>query len=160
MKDGKLFGKISIVDIMAVLLVLLLIAGIGVKFFGEDKIQVTSGEKLECVFRVKNVRDFTVEALKKGGKLYDKTTKEYIGEIETVTTEATDMALLLADGTYREVQVEDRYDVLVSVMVEGKQGEKGYYTATNGQLSVGGSMGIHTKYSQCDAVVESIGPAK
>ena len=155
-KDGKLFGKISIIDIAALLIVILLAIGIFVKFSGTQNEQVASGESLECTVQVKNVRDFSVEALKKGGPVYDKTTKEYIGEITNVATEPGTTMLLLNDGSYREVETEGRYNAYVTIAFAGKEGDNGYYTATNKQMSVGSSIGINAKYSQCDGTIKDV----
>ena len=87
-KDGKLFGKISIIDIAVVLIVVVLIAGIYVRFSGKAATNVvTDSQKVECTFLVKNVRMYTVEALQKSEKVYDKTSKEFIGDVTNVTYE-------------------------------------------------------------------------
>lgn len=155
-KDGKLFGKVSVIDIAAILILILLAVGVLVKFSGNQNVQVASGEALQCTVQVKNVRDFTVEALKKGGPVFDKTTKEYIGEITDVTSEPGTTMLLLTDGTYREVQTGDRYNAYVTIAFTGKAGDNGYYTATNKQMCTGSSIALNAKYSQCDGVIKSV----
>ncbi|MBE5039199.1 DUF4330 domain-containing protein [Ructibacterium gallinarum] len=155
-KDGKLFGKISIIDIAVILIVVLLAAGVLIKFSGNQNVPVSSGEKLECVVQVKNVRDYTVEALKKGGPVFDKTTKEYIGTITGVTTEPGETTLLLNDGSYRNVETEGRYNAYVTIAFDGKESDGGYYTATNKQMAAGSSLGMNAKYSQCDGTIYEV----
>ena len=97
-KNGKLFGKISVIDIAVVLLLVVLVVGVALRFSGGAGGQFVSGNSYECVVKVKNVRDYTVKALEKGGEVYDKTTKEYIGTIVGVTSEPAAEPLALADG--------------------------------------------------------------
>ena len=44
-KEGKLFGKISIVDIAVVLIVILLAIGIYTRFSGNTKVVVSNAQK-------------------------------------------------------------------------------------------------------------------
>lgn len=159
-KDGKLFGKISIIDIAAVLIFVMLIAGVYIKFSGNQTVSVANGETIECIVKVKDVRDYTVEALEKGGAVYDKTTKEYIGEIFEVTAEPAETSLLMDDGSYRIVQTEGRYNALVTISFTGKAGDSGYYTAANKQISVGSTLEMNAKYSQCTGNIVEVKSVK
>ena len=67
-KEGKLFGKISIVDIAVVLIVILLAIGIYTRFSGNTKVVVSNGQKIECTFVVKNLRQYSVDALKRAAQ--------------------------------------------------------------------------------------------
>ena len=64
-KNGKLGGKISIIDVMAIVLVVLVAAGIGVRYKSRITGSVKSHETFEYVIRVSSIRDYTVNALKK-----------------------------------------------------------------------------------------------
>ena len=152
-KDGKLFGKISIIDILAVVAIVVLVFGVYLRFSGQEKVQISSGEPLQCVVKVENIRNYTVEALKKGGAVYDKDTKEYIGEIKEVKSEQGTTMLLVNDGTYREVPTENRYNAYVTIDFSGKVSDNGYYTNTNQQIAVGSSLNLNAKFAQCECKV-------
>lgn len=155
-KEGKLFGKISIVDIAVVLIAVVLFVGIYFRFFGESRVVMSAGKNIECTFLVKNVRDYTVNALEKSENVYDPTTKEFIGRITDVKKDDGLYVVSMSDGTFEEAVPEDRYNVYVTVEFTGKAGETGYYTAANRLLGVGSSLNISTKYSMCGATVYSI----
>ncbi|MBQ4145424.1 MAG: DUF4330 domain-containing protein [Clostridia bacterium] len=155
-KDGKLFGKISIIDILAIVAVVVLALGVYLRFSGQEKVQVSSGEPLECVMKVENIREYTVEALKKGGAVFDKDSKEYIGEITGVTSEQGTTSLLMNDGTYREVPTENRYNAYVTIAFSGKVSDNGYYTNTNQQIAVGSGINLNAKFAQCESKVYSV----
>ena len=160
-KDGKLFGKVSIIDIGAVILVVLLVCGVYIKFFGGQNRKVAaSGENFKCVVMVQNVRNYTVDALAKGGSVFDSTTKEYIGEITGVTSEQGENKVSMADGSYKIVPVENRYNAYVTIEFSGKEGNDGYYTDTNKQISVGSTLNMNAKYAKCEGTVYSIEKAE
>ncbi|MEE1013289.1 MAG: DUF4330 domain-containing protein [Clostridia bacterium] len=159
-KNGKLFGKISVIDIAVVLLLVVLVVGVALRFSGSTGGQLVSGSSYECVVRVKNVRDYTVKALEKGGEVYDKTTKEYIGTIVGVTSEPAAEPLALADGTHALAPAEGRYTAYVTISFTGKESNDGYYTAANQQISPGGTLTINAKFSQCDCTVVDVYPVQ
>lgn len=155
-KDGKLFGKISIIDIAAVLIIIVLIVGIASRFSGKSNVVVSSGEKIRCTFLIKNVRTYTVNALERKGAMFDKTSKEYIGEIVDVKQTEGKYKVNMEDGSFKEAVPEERYNVYVTVEFTGKSGSNGFYTAANKFLGVGTSTNITTKYAECGASVYSI----
>lgn len=155
-KDGKLFGKISIIDIAAVLIIIVLIVGIASRFSGKSNVVVSSGEKIKCTLLIKNVRTYTVDALEKKGPMFDKTSKEYIGEIVDVRQTEGKYKVNMADGSFKEAIPEERYNVYVTVEFTGKSGSNGFYTAANKFLGAGTSTNITTKYAECGASVYSI----
>ncbi len=159
-KDGKLFGKISIVDIAVVLIIVILGFGIYAKFAGQSGAVVSSSEKIECTFLIKNVRSYTVDALEKKGGMYDKVSKEFIGDITKVEVEDGLYQVNMADGSFEQIVPEDRYNVYVTVEFSGKISDNGYYTAANKYLGAGTSAGITTKYAECESTVYSINKAE
>lgn len=157
-KDGKLFGKISIIDIGAAALVILLVFGVYIKFFGSAQTQKGFSEEKTyvCVVKVKNIRDYTVNALTKGGLVYDSTTKEYIGEIVNVSSEPGENKVSMADGTYRYVPMENRYNAYVEIEFSGKESALGYFTDTNKQLCAGSTLNMNAKFAKCEGVIERV----
>lgn len=159
-KDGKLFGKISIVDIAVVLIIVILGFGVYSKFSGNVVTNVTSGENIECTFLVKNVRSYTADALAKKGPLYDKTSKEFVGDITNVEITDGSYTVNMADGTFEQAAPDERYNVYVTVTFSGKVSGNGYYTAANKYLGAGTSVNITTKYAECESTVYSINKAE
>lgn len=155
-KDGKLFGKVSIVDIAVLLVIVLLAVGLVSKFGGKSALNLSTNETIQCTLLVKNVRMFSVEALQKGGELYDKNTKEYIGDITNVSYEAGEATVNMADGTFQVVPVEGRYNVYVTVEFSGKVSDKGYYTAANKQIGTGSTIIFNSKFAQCESTVTDV----
>ena len=147
-KEGKLFGKISIVDIFVVIAILVAAFGIYTRFVaGNEKVDVKN-TTIEYQIRVKKVRAATVEAFKKGGPLTDTQTKEPMGEIVNVETTPVFEEQALVDGSVAVTEVKDRYNVILTVRTEGSANETGYYTAKNKSLHINSGFVIANKFAE------------
>ena len=158
MRDGKLFGKISIVDIVAVLLIIAAAAGIYLKFGSGSRI-VTTQQRFEYVMLVEGVRLESVNALQKMGPIMDGRTHEGMGKIKEVTFEpSVNLKREMADdGRFVAAPQPDKYDVRLVVEVsDGKTNDTGYYTALNKQINVGSQLIVETKYAKTSAEIISI----
>lgn len=156
-KTGKLFGKISIIDIAVLAVLVVLVLGIALRFGGNATGEFVTGATYECVVKVENVRSYTVDALRKGGEVYNKTTKEYIGTITNVTQEDASDALELANGSHAMAPMENRYHAYVTIAFTGKESAEGYFTAANQQISPGCTLLMNAKHAQCEGIVVEVG---
>ncbi len=145
-KEGKLFGKISIVDILVVLAVAVMAFGVYTRFFvGNEKVE-TASSHIEYKLKVQGVRMGTVEALDEyKGKIYDTETKEYLGDIVSVEYSDAKTAHAVTNGQLRETTLPDKYDVMLTVRVDGSINDMGYYTANNQALAAGSSYVFESK---------------
>ncbi len=156
-KSGKLFGKISIIDIIVVVCIVVLAFGIYAKYTSDSDATASSeNTEIEFVYKVKGVRDYTVNALKKGGAMYDSETKEYVGEIVDVRTEDAVMEVSLVDGTYKQLIIPEKYDVYVTVQVDGKYNKLGYYTSGNKYLGAGSTINIKSKFATTEGQIVDV----
>lgn len=148
MKDGKLFGKISIIDIIAVVCIVVIAFGLYAKFTSKsDAVSSTEKVDFEFVYKVNSVRDFTIDGFEKGGPFFDKETKEYMGDVTGVRSEPAVMQVSMADGTYKQVNVPDKYDVYVTVRTTGKVSSLGYFTNDNKFIGAGSTVNAWSKYT-------------
>ena len=164
---GKLFGKVSIVDLLVVVLVIVGIAGV---FFTYSKIkggevltenqsllrQDDTLDMLEVKMRLEEVRDVTVNSIHVGDDVYDNETNKFLGEIARVETEPATRIITDFSGQAFETDVPERYDVVMVVNIPGKRTEGGYHTANNIQLVYGSSFEIKTPTIQTTPVIEGI----
>ena len=156
-KDGKLFGKISIIDIFVIILIAALALGIYSRFAVSNASVATQSQPLEYTMKVSNVRIGTVNALKDYmGPVYDDTTKEYLGEITEVTYEKAKIDVALANGQLKASESPDRFDVLLTIKVDGNVNEKGYYTANNLNIGAGSNFIFSSKAAITTGVVQDI----
>ena len=160
-KDGKLFGKISIIDILVVLVIIVAALGVYSRFFvGNEKVE-TASSSIEYTLKVAGVREGTVNALKNfKGPLYDKETKEYLGEIIDVTSSESVSSVELSNGSIKESVIPERFDALLTVRVDGKINSSGYYTATNQVISAGGTLVFKSKAASTSGTITNVYEAK
>ncbi len=155
-KNGKLFGKLSIIDLGFILIVIAVVIGAYMRFSsGAGKI-VTTPTTFEYVIKVSNVRQFTVDALSKKGQITDKKYEKVLGEITDVRIEDAHMESVRADGEVVDTILPERYTCYVTVRSDGKEGENGYFNAQNDEISIGRSMALYTKYVATSGGIESI----
>lgn len=147
-KEGKLFGKISIIDIIVVIAIALGGCGIYMRFVKPNEKVATASSTIEYTIRVAGVRKGTVDALSHLSPIYSCETKEYLGETVAIEyTEATDNKIM-SNGEIKALAVPERYDVLLTVRVDGSINSSGYYTTTNQAIYAGASHTFNSKYAQ------------
>lgn len=154
---GKLFGKISIVDLLIVLLVVVAIGATVFKFgFSAQKDVNESTEKIEYVVRVRGVRDFTVNSIKVGTELYDEESEEFIGTVKKVDVkEAMDYAVK-NDGTTVYTAKPERYDVYITVESDGRILNGAYFVGGTKEISAFSSFAVSSQYFSFSVEVQSV----
>lgn len=165
-KKGRLFGKVSIIDILVVVLVLAMLAGGFVtyqkiasnKVLTENKglIKTNATDTLEVTMRVKEVRQMTVNAFSEGDEVFFDDTGKFLGEIKSIETLPCQKLIFDKSGNPIMAEVPQRYDVLLKVHVPGKRLEGGFFTADNIQLVYGSEVKIKTLKIQTTPVLETV----
>ena len=159
-KEGKLFGKVSIVDILVIIALIVVILGVYTKFFKTNETVSTDMVVIEYQMRVEDVREGTVKALENLGIIKDEKTKEYMGEITDAYREVARREMSEGDGDVIYAVLPDRYNSVITIRVEGKSNNSGYYTKDNKLLSVGSKVDIVTKYAKTSGEIISIKEVK
>lgn len=144
-KDGKLFGKINIIDFAAILLVVVAIIGIAFRFVSIAGENVTTKSRFSYTVEIDGVRIYTIKALEKKGTVVDSEGNS-VGEIVDVKYKEKEIQTILDDGQSVMATVPEQYVVEVTIEAEGKESELGYFVGENTELSVGGGIAMHTKY--------------
>ena len=155
-KKGKLYGKVSIIDICVVLVVIVGVLG---AYFAtslikgdnsnEKKGQIEDFESLPTVsasitLEVKGVRHMTRDGFNVGDEIYHTMSDTLIGTISKVTSKPSEKMYIADDGSFYEAVVPEKYDVEVVVDVLGKQTKTGFKTVDELPLLYGSSIEIKT----------------
>ena len=127
-----------------------------VKFRTSDS-YLSKGRTLEYTLLVENVRQATVDAVgQKTEGLIDYESKKEIGNIvDYKVTEASEVELM-SDGTYKDVKYKDKFDILLTVQVDGTETEDNYYTLSGKKIVVGDEMVFNNGYVGTHARVKSV----
>ena len=163
---GRLFGKISIVDI---LVVVILIAAVLGGFSAYQKIsnktvltenkglmQNTALDMLEVNMRLDEVRQMTYDAISIDDEVFSKDTGKLLGTVKAITQEPATRVIYDLKGKAQEVTVPDRMDVILTVHIPGNRLENGYYTADNIHLVYDSALEIKTPTIQTTPKIETI----
>ncbi len=154
--NGRLFGKINLIDFIIVVAVVVLSVATVVKFRTSDS-YLSKGRTLEYTVLVENVRQATVDAVGQQSEgLIDYESKKEIGNIvDCEVTQASEVELM-SDGTYKNVKYKDKFDILLTVRVEGTETEDNFYTLSGKKIVVGDEITINNGYMGTHAIVKSV----
>ena len=156
-EKGKLFGKISIVDIAAILLVFALLGGVYFKLFVYGRnMEKTNATKFNYQVMVSDVRMVSVDALQIGNKVFDEDTKEYLGIIVDKEIKPCQLNLLKNDGTYVKAEKPDRYNVIITVEATGIVNNEGYIINGKREIKRGLEQKLVTRVIAPNATVLDI----
>ncbi len=155
-KNGKIGGKVSVIDILAIVLIVAVIAGICVRYGSKITDAVRSSEKFEYVLRVENVRKYTVDALERMGKITDKKSEKDLGEIVDVRYENATQQSTTADGRVVNPELPDRYTCYVTIQAVGRESDDNYVLDDSTELSVGRDIDLYSKYVKTSGTIESV----
>ena len=134
-EKGRLFGKISIVDIGVLLLIAVLIVGVYYKFFMVDKDQnAAKFDTIEYKVLVEEVRQQSVDAIEIGADIYDVKTNSPMGRITDIEVLPATDQLTKADGTMVIAEKPERFNVLITIRVPGIETKYGF--RANGRLDI------------------------
>lgn len=159
-KNGRLFGKISVIDVLVILAVLVLAAGLHAKT-SKNAITATTGQNdvfITYSVEVEGVRSYVADAVREGDKLYeqDRSTGGSIGEILSIEKFPGTKSVPLWDGTYRKVPAEDCANLLLTVKGKGIVSDGHYLLNRVYELGVNSSRNYNTTYAQFVGKVHSI----
>ena len=149
-KDGKLFGKISIIDILVVVILIFVVIGIIAKYT-----QVTSGDVgqnnasdivFEYDIKYEYIRPTTGQILRVGDKIFDKVSGTNIGEITNVLVENAKLNLGQLDGSIYQKEVSGKADITVTVKTTGSIKNNEYMANNLIRILLGKTIETKTKY--------------
>ena len=155
-KNGKIDGKISIIDVFAVLILLVAVFGIGLRFYSAPSKNARQRVKMSYVVQIEDVRKYTVDAISKKGVVVDSKQKTEIGEITDVEFDTYKKEEFDSDGNIVYAEVPNKYIIKITVLSEGKESENGYYVGNDTELAVGSTVSFATKYANSSGKVISI----
>jgi hypothetical protein len=158
-EHGRVFGKVSVIDFLVILIVLVLGAALYVKY---NVLEVTSvASKMDSftyTVTIYGARDYSVNAFKPGDVLYDKNGSggNTIGTISDVKSSEAKKASELVDGTLVMGNVEGRYDITLTVQASGSVSGGRYLVNKTYEVNANSQRSFYTKYCSFDGTITEI----
>lgn len=132
-RDGRLFGKISVIDLLVIAAVAVIAAAVYVKHNATPTGSGTVKEQ-PIVFQIRaaGLEDYLAGAIRVGDKVYDASYSSGSGpvgeitQIQVLSDPGTVLCESMADGTLPVVEAEGTVDLLVTVKGSGVSDGRSY----------------------------------
>jgi len=155
-KNGRIGGKLSLIDLFAMLLLVALIAG-GIWRFTAPAAQINPGEvTVRYTLRVPQARDFVVQYYQVGLPVFDRHTNLYIGTITDVRTMPRYNHEILPDGTVVSAPQPGIVVIYIDIIAEGRETHNAVFVGGTREINVGGSVLMRSKYVDVETTVSMI----
>ena len=159
-KNGRLFGKISIIDVVVILVVIALAGALAFKRTQTHTGTVVTNTPITFQLHIRGERTYVADALQEGDHLYDLDNRSNgpLGEIVSVEVLPGPglRQASLYDGTDEMVPAEDSVDVLLTIRGEGIISDNRYLLNRVYNLGVNTTRNYYTPYAQFTASVTAI----
>ena len=143
-KNGKVFGKINIIDLIVILVIVAAALMFGVSHFtnrGGNVTTVSEGQSTYITFYAEEVPDFVVDKLEEGAKVYDVDMKSELGEVVSYEVAPAVSYAANSDGESVLTSREKYKSVKITAKVNGTPTDYGISVNDN-QYGVGHSLTI------------------
>ncbi|WP_010167319.1 DUF4330 domain-containing protein [Candidatus Epulonipiscium viviparus] len=141
--------KYNIVDLFVCIMIIAFFIGVGIRFFpifSINNIQAVNTPKtIEYTVVIRDVRDYTVNALKKAGVAYTSSGTEMGTIIDVWSKPYTDIEVL-NDGTQYKLAAPDKYEAYIKIRTEGRESDMLLIGSCGTELYLGGHIGWYTKW--------------
>lgn len=155
--NGRLFGKISIIDLLVLLVGILLIAAFYCKFVVLEKTSTSvQTEKIVYEIELKGARTILANNICAGDTLFEKTGGNAIGTIVDVEVSPAKSWLAGLDGVYVLAEKENRCDVVITIEGEGTTSSGHTYINRTYELNAGSEREVYTKYCAFTATIMGV----
>ncbi|MDR1209123.1 MAG: DUF4330 domain-containing protein [Clostridiales bacterium] len=155
-KQGKLFGNVSLIDIFVLIVVLGVIAGGIYKFTSPETASGQNRATIVYTLRVEGVRAFTFDYYHPGDLCFDRKTEEAIGAIAGVRQEQFEQRTILEDGSVVFAPVPDLITVYVDIETEGRETGAAYYSGGNYELKAGSEIPFMTRWIVVQGIIDDV----
>jgi hypothetical protein len=143
-KKGMVFEKISIIDIVIVLAIIL-IGYYALSFLGSKDVDTVSKQTIHYTFETEDVNENFAKQLKLDGNLYNSSKNYYVGKL--IDYEVLPFEIIVPDlqkGVFVKQAVENRY--VVRMTIEANTDQNAYNIRVNQEnIKVGAMFPIKGK---------------
>ena len=145
-RNGRLFGKLSVLDVAVVLLFVAMVVGFVMRGGTPTAVQVlAANEEFEVVLSVERVRMYSVDAVNIGDIFFEQHAA-LLGEVIDYWYEPADDIVRLDDGTLVVMESEYRYNLFVRLRVQGFiSGTSGFYIGGNNHVVPGQLIRVQSR---------------
>lgn len=149
-REGRLLGKVSIIDVIVLVVVAVLVAAVYTKTRMPQTGSAVATVPVVYQMQVHNQPAYLVDAIQVGDQLFDqaRTTGGSLGEITDIQVSPGTAQAAMGDGTVEMVPAEGYYDLLLTIRGEALVEEDGTVLLNRVYaLGVNTNRGFTTQYA-------------
>ncbi|MCL2753102.1 MAG: DUF4330 domain-containing protein [Defluviitaleaceae bacterium] len=147
-KNGKIFGKISIIDLLVILAILAIIGGVAFRFLSPNA-AISRGEAvITYTVRIDQVRDFTLVNYTEGLRVYEAVSNQFIGHLDSFRSEPRMQSETLLNGENIEVALPEHSVLYLTIKSYGRQTDQAIFAGGTFEINAGSWINLATRYSQ------------
>ena len=145
-EKGRLFGKLSIIDVLVVIALILLAVGFLYNRTSQNIRQIIAADTpVYVTFVVEGVRDFSFGAVDIGDVFFRQHERTVpLGIVTEVTRGPAYDIIAMVDGTAQYAPMIGRYNMYITLSGVGSVTDAGFFLNGTQQMSVGGSMTLQS----------------
>ncbi|MBE3589559.1 MAG: DUF4330 domain-containing protein [Firmicutes bacterium] len=144
-RQGRLFGRINVLDFLVVLLVVALAARLAYSWLGPGRtVAAESDVPITFTALVAAVRGPTADAIHVGDAVYETRTNSYLGKVTAVKVEPSLVLVQNPDGTQTQERSTVYKDVYVTISGRGKATPTSVMVGTQ-QIHIGTALQFQTR---------------
>ncbi len=156
-ENGKLFGKISVLDLAFILCIILLAVFAFLKIGVNKNHLFVEKTEYTATYKVTGAKKSIVESLSLNDKVYSADNNSYIGKIEKIDTSPAKIITETSDGKAVSYQSPYKYDILITVSHNGYKDEtKGLVINKGYDIQPNSEKKIYTRYTSFISTVIDI----
>ena len=158
-RDGRLFGKISIIDVIVILVVAVLAAAIYVKSQMPQTGSSVTTTTVVYQMLLRNQPEYMLDAIQVGDQMFDKerSTGGSLGKITEIAVSDGTYQGELDDGTVADVPAEGYYNILLTIEGEALVDADGSVALNRiYDLGVNSNRNFNTKYASFVGLIVDI----
>ncbi len=158
-ENGKLFGKISIIDIIIVIVAIILLYGVFGKYINKVMPSTASQVKYQnfkFAIRIENTLQETADAIRKDDIVLDTISGVEIGKVSEIMIEPYKEAFDGLNGEIVMKEMPDKVNIILTVETSGTINNNEYLANGLIKILVGETKKIRTKYIDKTGFVISI----
>lgn len=156
-ENGRIGGKVNLVDLIVLILALLVIIVIGARMGVADKAEKSVDQSmLTYNVRIESVRPYTVDAIQEGDEIFDSKDNVCIGTIKAVDAVEATTPVRNTAGEFVLGSVEGRYDLFLTVETPVETTNGRHFVNGTHEISANSRLEARTKYAKFTAMITEI----
>ena len=138
---GRLFGKVSIIDIAIVVVIAAVLVGFLYRQTSDELGRIINPDTpFYVTIQGTGLRHFIIDSVDVGDVVYRRHSRQALGRVVDINVETAHDLLHRSDGTVVLAPMEGRYDIAITIEAIGSITDVGYFIGGNDHVARGSEV--------------------